>query len=554
VEPGIPQDRAVPDLVSRGNEALTRGAWQEARELFEQALRAGGEAPEALEGLGQASWWLDDIAAVAEARERAYKLYRERGDARGAARLALALAEDALIFRGEEAVMNGWTERARRLLADLEPSLEHALLAIRDAFFAFMLAGDMDAARRSAAEGVELARGFGVIDLEMYARAIDGVARVTQGFVGEGMRILDEATAAATSGEMRDVELIGYTCCFMIYGCERVRDFPRAAQWCQRVREFSERNGLVSLLGVCRNHYAMVLALSGAWSDAEAELNGAADQLALRPAQAAEGVARLGELRRRQGRLEEAERLFDAAASLPEAQIGRGLLALDLGDHPEAANIGERLLRQLPESDRLQRIHAYELVARARASLGELEEAREALSVVEAAASDVGTMPMRAAAALVGGAVALASREPNRARALFEDAIDLYTRTKLPYESAESRLMLARTLMALSEHDRAEAESTRAAEDFGALGAAHMQQLAAAVSAKPAPDTRRGVLTRREAEILALVGAGLSDKAIAERLTISEHTVHRHISNILTKLGVSSRAAATAQAAKLGLF
>ncbi|MFN2491052.1 MAG: LuxR C-terminal-related transcriptional regulator [Actinomycetota bacterium] len=553
MDPEAQSNSSGLEVIERGNQALKRGAWEEARGLFEDALRQE-ETPEALEGLGRACWWLDDVARVAEARERAYRAYRRRGDARGAARIALELAEDALIFRAEEAVWNGWTERARRLLADLEPSPEHAVLAVRDAFFAFMLAADMEAARRSAADAIDVAMRFEMFDLEMLARAIDGVARVAEGKVAEGMRILDEATAAATSGEMHDVELIGNTCCFMIYGCERVRDFSRAAQWCERVREFSERNGLTSLLGVCRTHYAMVLAFAGAWAEAEAELVGAAEQLALRPAQAAEGVARLGELRRRQGRHEEALKLFEEVAFLPEAQIGRGLLALDQDDYAEAANLAERLLRQIPVSDRMQRVHAYELVARARAALGDLAAARQALSEVESAADDIGTTEMRAAAAFTGGAVALASGEADRARSLLEDAIDLYERSRMPYESAEARLLLARTLIALDQRDRVEVEAHRAAATFARLGAVHAEKVARKTVAAPTTGKRAGPLTRRELEILSLVGDGLSDKVIAERLTISEHTVHRHISNILTKLNVPSRAAAAAQAAKLGLL
>lgn len=548
------QDASVPDLVRRGQAALTSGAWLDARALFERALQ-DGQSPEALEGLGLACWWLDEVDRVADARERAYRGYRELGDARGAARVALALAEDALIFHGQEAVSAGWSERARRLLVDLEVVPEHAILALRDAFFAFMLAGDMEGARKRADDAIELAQRLKLFDLEMHARAIDGVARVAAGFVTDGMRILDEATAAATSGEMRDAEQIASTCCWMIYACERVRDFPRAAQWCERVRAFTERHGLTSLLGVCRNHYAMVLAGAGAWADAEAELAGAARQLALRPAQAAEGVARLGELRRRQGRHEEAAALLESVAFLPEAQVWLAMLALDRGEHAEAAHAAERLLRQLPVSDRLQRVYAYEIVARARGELGDLAAAGEALAEVESAADEVGTAPMRAAAALAGGAIALASREPNRARALLEDAVDWFTRSTMPYEAAEARLLLAQALTALGEQARARAEAARASDAFERLGAAHAQRVARTMmSQSPSGKSDAGGLTRREIEILSLVGDGLSDKAIADRLTISEHTVHRHISNILTKLNAPSRAAAVARAAKLGLL
>ena len=172
----------------------------------------------------------------------------------------------------------------------------------------------MEAARRNAEEAIDLARRLGTFDLEMLAQAIDGAARVAQGQVADGMRLLDEATVAATSGEMRDIELIGVTCCWMIFGCERVRDFPRAAQWSERVADFCRRHGLTSLLALCRTDHAMVLTAAGEWTRAEAELMDAAEQLAARPGQAAQGVARLGELRRRQGRHEEAERLFDEVA------------------------------------------------------------------------------------------------------------------------------------------------------------------------------------------------------------------------------------------------
>lgn len=121
MDTGLEQPANTADLLIAGDEALARGAWREARGLFEQALQHE-ETAEALEGLGRACWWLDDAEIVGEVRERAYRAYRERGDAHGAARVALALAEDALIFRAEGAVWSGWTERARRLLADLDPS------------------------------------------------------------------------------------------------------------------------------------------------------------------------------------------------------------------------------------------------------------------------------------------------------------------------------------------------------------------------------------------------------------------------------------------------
>lgn len=485
-------------LLAEAYAALAGADWDGARVLFMQALQES-ETPEALEGLGRAYWWLDEAGALREARERAYRLYRERGDVRGAARVALDLAQDALVFRAEEAVFNGWTERARRLLEGGQPCPEHGLLAVRDAFFALLLGGDTVAARARAADAVEIARGFDDIDLEMLARSVEGAALVAAGDVAEGMRRLDEATAAATGGEMRDLELIGQTCCFMIYGCGRVRDFERAAQWCKRVEDFCRRFGLPYLLGVCRTEYATVLTVRGDWEGAETELLGAAEQLAQRPGQAVDAVVRLGELRRRQGRLDEAAGLFEEAGPLPEALAGRAALALDAGDAAGAADWAERFLRQVEESDRTQRAHGLELLVRARATLGDHDAASSALAELGELVAKIDADLFRAGAAFAGGVAAAAAGELERARRLLQDAVDLYERGRLPYEAAEARLALAEALALEGRPKHAAEDAGKAADAFAAMGAtdrAHRARARAASLTRPAAPA--DVLSQRE--------------------------------------------------------
>jgi DNA-binding CsgD family transcriptional regulator len=541
------------DLLAQANEALAGADWDGARVLFLKALE-GEETPEALEGLGRAYWWLDEADALREARERAYRLYRERGDVRGAARVALDLAHDALVFHAEEAVFNGWTERARRLLEGVEPCPEHGLLAVRDAFFALLLGGDTVAAQARAADAIEVARRFDDVDLEMLARSVEGAALVAAGEVAEGMRRLDEATAAATGGEMRDLELIGQTCCFMIYGCQRVRDFERAAQWCTRVEDFCLRFGLPYLLGVCRTEHATVLTLRGDWEGAETELLGAAEQLAQRPGQAVDAVVRLGELRRRQGRFDEAASLFEEAGPLPEALAGRAALALDAGDAAGAADWAERFLRQVAESDRTQRAHGLELLVRAQAALGDHDAASAALAELHELVARIDADLFRAGAAFAGGVAAAAAGERERARRLLQDAVDLYERGRLPYEAAETRLALAETLALEARPAHAIEEANKAADAFAAMGATERARGTRARSASLArPAAPTDVISQREAEVLRLVAEGLSNKEIAARLVLSEHTIHRHVANILVKLRLSSRAAAAAYAAKHGL-
>jgi LuxR family maltose regulon positive regulatory protein len=291
------------------------------RTAFEAAL-AHKETPEALEGLGTAAWWLDDAPTTFDARERAYRLYAERGDRQGAARLAIVIAEDCLDFRGEPAVANGWRERARRLLETLSEVPERGWLALWEGHFALLAGNDPAAARLRAAEAAKIARSLKLLDLEMLSRALDGLALVSEGQVADGMSRLDEATAAALAGEMRDLVAIGVSCCYLVSACERVRDFDRAAQWCQHVKEFCQRWRIRSLFAVCRTHYAAVLMWKGDWTAAEVELVAASQELAaVRPAMGSEAAVRLAELRRRQGRFGEAEALLKEVEGHPLALL-----------------------------------------------------------------------------------------------------------------------------------------------------------------------------------------------------------------------------------------
>lgn len=537
------------DLLALAEEALARGDWEAARENFQELLEKE-ETPEALEGLGRACWWLDDVHALFATRERAFQLYRDRGNDHAAARLALHLAEDSLIFRGEPAVFNGWMERARRLLGDGPINPEHAFLAVREAFYGVLLGEDTSVARRRAGEAIELARRFDLFDLEMLARSIEGVSLVSEGEVTEGMRRLDEATAAATGGEMRDIELIALTCCFMITACERTRDFDRAAQWCLRVQDYCQRFGLRSLFAICRAHYGGVLTARGEWTEAERELLGAGEDLASRPAQATEFVVRLAELRRRQGRLDEAQELLDQIAFLPEAQAVLAAIALDRDDASRARDLADRFLRQVPERDRTQRAHGLELLIRARVALGDLEGTDRLVAELRRLADDIRTPLLRAAAADAEGILAAATGSADAARAALQDAVDLYEQSGLVFEAAEARLALAAVHHISGALDPAIEEAEKALERLDRLGASHARERTASFlrELREGPSGRRSPLTPREEEVLRLVAGGLGDRQIAERLTLSEHTVHRHVSNILTKLGVPSRAAAVARA------
>jgi DNA-binding CsgD family transcriptional regulator len=517
-------------------EALARGDWTAARRLFEESL-ASGETAEALEGLGNAAFFSGEGELALETRERAYARYREAGRPVDAARVAIAVAWDHRTVRGEPAVAAGWLARARRLLEDRGPTPERGWLALREASFA--LPGDAALARARCAEAEALGRELGDVDLEMTAVALDGLAQVGQGEIAAGMARLDEATAAATAGDMRDPMAIGFSCCYLIFACERVRDFDRAGQWCERVAKLAGGWNIRSLQSVCRAHYGSVLMLRGDWAGAERELTEAAAVRAARPAEVHDALARLAELRRRQGRRDEAAALVERAEHHPIAIVCRGWLALERGDAAAAVDGAARYLRLLGAAN-VERAPGLELLAEAYVAAGRSADAAGAAQELRAIADAAGTDPLQGAARFAAGCAEAAARTFDAAREAFEDAVVLLGRSRLPFETARARVALSRALRSLGRGDAARSELDRALEAFGELGAVGEERRA----------QQRGTseLTRREREVLRLVAQGKTNADIATALVLSEHTVHRHVANILTKLAVPSRAAAVAEA------
>jgi LuxR family transcriptional regulator, maltose regulon positive regulatory protein len=212
-----------PERVPEGEAALARGAWDEARKIFERELEAQ-ETVEALEGLSWAAWWVEDVAACLDARERAYRLSRRKGDRRRAAMLAIWLADDHLVLRGELAIANGWFQRAARCLEGLEPCPEHGWL---DALLGYMamVRGDQARAKELAARARELGRRLTVVSIEMFALSVEGAALVNEGQVAEGMHCLDEANAAALAGEYEEIVPAGWTYCLRRLGALGLREF-----------------------------------------------------------------------------------------------------------------------------------------------------------------------------------------------------------------------------------------------------------------------------------------------------------------------------------------
>ena len=541
--------------MAAGQAALANGAWAEAETAFRAAL-ANGESAEALDGLGEAAWWLDDAETAFSSRERAYHLYRQGGDNVAAARVAMQLATDHFALRGEPAVASGWFQRAAHLLEGLPPVAEHGWLGVWEAHVA-LLGSEPRAARPRIAQALEVGRAFGVIELEMLAVAQDGLAMVSQGDVETGIRRLDEAAVAATSGELRDRRVVFTTYCYLLNACRQVGDFERVAEWNNAISGEADRWACPAPFATCRVDYAPVLLWRGAWSQAEQQLEKVLSDAATRPGPAAAAAVGLAELRRRQGRHSEAAELVARAASTrgarplqAELTVARAELALDEWDAATAATLAERFLRSPQSGRHWDRLRALSLLVRAQLSLGEPDEAKATLDQLRSVVAPLPSGAPQAHCLLAEGIAAAAGGELERARQRLEDAVALFEDTGAAYETAQARLELAAALAALGRLPGAAREAAAALAVLGPLGAADAKRAEALLARVEAKETTTEpgeapqlVLTPRELEVLRLIALGRSNREIAQELVLSARTVERHVSNIYRSLGASGKAA-----------
>ncbi|MGH8833578.1 MAG: LuxR C-terminal-related transcriptional regulator [Actinomycetes bacterium] len=538
-----------------GWQALREGDWAGARALFDVAL-AQDETPAGLEGLGWCGYFLGDAELTLSARQGAYRRYVELGELASAARVAAWLAADHVEFRNEPAVSSGWLQRARRLLAQVEPGPDHGWLAIHAA--SFVIEEDPAQARELAAEALDAGRKYGVTELEVLGLATQGVAFVYEGDHAAGMRLLDEAITVGLAEPAELLVCIAWAGCYLITACELVRDYDRAGQWCNTIADFCERHGIGLLLGVCRAKYAGVLAWQGRLSEAEAQVTAARDALrSSRPRLIPHALVRLGDIRRMQGRLDEARGLYDECEGWAGALLGSAQVALDLGDIEEAVDLAERFLRRTSDARRVDRAGGLEVLIRGLARLGRVDEAQRSVDELCAIAERAGTRSLRASALAGEASLAAARGDHERARRLWEDAVDLAADS--PFLAASIRLDLAECLAEQGRREAAAREVEAARRTFVELGAGWGTERAAALVQRlrhgtPGPDGGPlGALTPRQMDVLALLTKGLTNAEIATRLTLSEHTVHRHVTSILRTLRLPSRAAAAALASRHGL-
>jgi DNA-binding CsgD family transcriptional regulator len=526
--------------LDRGRVAYEQRAWLDAYEALSRAEAVSPLEPADLELLAFSASMVGRMDEHMALLERAHHAHLEAGETLAAADMAIWIGM-TLASRDEAGPAGGWFGRAQRLVErEGKDCVERGWLLV-PAALQQLAAGEHEAAFALLSAAEETAERFRDADLLAAAMQFQGLTRIKQGRVEEGLKLFDEAMVGVTAGEVSPV-LCGVIYCAVILGCEEAFDPRRAKEWTTALARWCElQPQMVAFTGRCLAHRAGILQLQGAWGDALAEARLARErcEAAMNLNAAGQALYQQGELLRLQGASGAAEEAYREASKYGrEPQPGLALLRLAQGD-VEAAGAGIR--RALAETkEPLQRAGLLPARAEIALAVGDAGEAREASSELEQTAATSGSALLGAAAAQVRGAVELAEGDAEAALPRLRRAWQLWEEIGAPYESARTRVLLAEACEVLGDRDAAALELEAARAGFESLGAAtDLARLARA-----SPETHG--LSARELQVLRLVAEGRTNRQIAAELVVSEHTVARHLQNIFGKLGVSSRTAATA--------
>lgn len=527
------------------NAALEAGEWARALDGFDAILKLRRD-PEASDGAARALWWLGRAAEAIDRRRDAYASFRKRGELERAAGIALWLAREQAV-QGNDAVARGWFARAERICAGLPPSSVHGWLALART----ERTDDPAVMEREATDALNIANEQEDSDLEIRALARLGLALVSLAQVDAGAARFDEAMAAATGGEAFGLDVLGETYCDMFLAIEIAGDDGGFNQWSGVIMEFLGKTSHAPGLAFCGSCCGELFAAAGKFDVAESEMMRALQALTAQGqrARCVHPAAKLAELRVMQGRFEDAERLLDGYEGVAETVRARVALALARGELAVAAALLERRLNSLGV-DSLLSVPFLAQLAEVRVAKGDLDGARAAAGRLASLAQATGHRRVEAEAARAAGRASMAAGELAAARSLLEQALDLFAKLSKPVEEARTRMLLAEALT-VGDPEVAASEARAAAATFERVGATRDADAAASLLRALTGKGRAGpkdygTLSKREQEVLALVSEGLTNAEIAARLFISTKTAGHHVSNILMKLGLRSRAEATA--------
>lgn len=523
-------------------DAFTRHSWHEVYTLLTDA----GEGLDAddLEMLAVAANLIGRDQDSLRALERAH-LDHLRAGRRDRAALSACRAALILLLRGEVAQAGGWMSHAERIVEELGAGVPVAAQGwlLIPAAIAAVSDGNAGTARDLADRMVAIATAVDDHDLLAFGRLSAAQAALVAGDIALSMRMFDDVMVSVTMGDVSPIPT-GIIYCAVVDGCIEACDLRRAAEWTEALRRWCDSQpDLVPYRGQCMVHRSQVLLAHGAWADAATEAERACRRLA-DPLHPALGLAHYqrGEVHRLHGELGAAAHAYRAASRHGHDPVpGFALLRLAEGDVGSAVRTVRRMLDE--HSTGPARSGLLPAAVEVQLAAGDTAAARELANELTSFATSMGMAMLEASAEYADGTVLLASRDAPAAIAALRAACKRWRDLQVPYEVARTRFQLGLAYRAAGDDDAAALELDSARAAFESLGAS--VDVARTEARGPA---EQGLLTERECQVLRLVAAGKANREIAAELTISEHTVSRHLQNMFMKLGVTSRAAATAYA------
>ena len=475
-----------PSVRDQATSALARHAWRDARDLLAAADVRGELAPDELELLAQAAWWMGMLPAAIDARERAYAAATKSGDTETAVTAAITLGRDNL-NRSAYSVANAWLNRAERLLEHAEEGPAQGWLAVTRSFYA-ALTGDSDGALAAAERAHAIGTRIGDRDLQAMGLSERGAALIAKGQLVDGLAAIDEATIAAVGGEL-DPITAGGVCCTTIESCAALGDWRRAGEWTDAQDRWCQREGINGFPGMCRLFRSEIKRVRGAWLEAESEARRASDELlGYVPAAVGQAFYQIGQIRLLRGDLPAAEEaLLRGHAFGHDPEPALSLLRLAQG-RSDAANASiKRALDEpvqspswrAPSDSGLYRISLLPAQVEIALAAADTATARHAADELEALAVRYDTQAVRATVAMAQGAVLLAEGKVADAVHQLRQSVKLWSDLDAPYEAARARTTLAAGLASDGATETATMELQAAVDVFERLGATPDRQRAA---------------------------------------------------------------------------